>query len=484
MRKVFAETLFCCFLLGPLFPLSAANVDIPNESVKQETKEKYRPSIIEPVPGQFPVPIPNPEEPFRRLMKMRGKDGNRPKTVILKHITGEELFKNKQSDFNRGAFFDTEEYFANSNNKDSKEYAELCKMNMIHQVGLNISKFMDLDSFNALMKDVNDKKYKRKIYIVNESVKYFIDKGLTDPIEISSESKDYFLKQGEKAYNEKNYQLAYTYFTSAIEGEKYDSKLKDCLENLKKAETDFRKGSIVFFGKYEQDGNLDNGPEPIEWIVLKKQDNKLTLLSKYVLTHRILHSVEKKFEWPNSELCIWLNNEFYNIAFDENEKKQLNLVGDNIFYLKDYKGDFVVIPCYKDLEDLDYYWHKTYAVPSDKKAKECIGFEEKPIIFEKDEEGNISEKAVSNYRFQQHDKQQVVITSNKKITPDAESVYWPTGFWVNHMSGNMVKRDSDFNRIYYRNYDENAFSGMSAAKYYNGVRPVIKIDCPTFNNKD
>ena len=42
-------------------------------------------------------------------------------------------------------------------------------------------------------------------------------------------------------------------------------------------------GGIVTFGRYEQDGNEENGPEGIEWIVLDVQDGKVLLLSKYGL---------------------------------------------------------------------------------------------------------------------------------------------------------------------------------------------------------
>ena len=36
-------------------------------------------------------------------------------------------------------------------------------------------------------------------------------------------------------------------------------------------------GGIVTFGRYEHDGNEENGPEEIEWIVLDVQDGKVLL---------------------------------------------------------------------------------------------------------------------------------------------------------------------------------------------------------------
>ena len=44
-----------------------------------------------------------------------------------------------------------------------------------------------------------------------------------------------------------------------------------------------KAGDTIVFGKYEQDGVKANGKEPIEWIVLKEEDNNILVLSKYVI---------------------------------------------------------------------------------------------------------------------------------------------------------------------------------------------------------
>ena len=41
------------------------------------------------------------------------------------------------------------------------------------------------------------------------------------------------------------------------------------------------KGDYFTFGAYEQDNNLANGPEPIEWIVLAKEEKKILIISRY-----------------------------------------------------------------------------------------------------------------------------------------------------------------------------------------------------------
>ncbi len=80
---------------------------------------------------------------------------------------------------------------------------------------------------------------------------------------------------------------------------------------------------IVSFGRYEQDGNLENGPEPIEWIVLAVDDNKALLLSKYILDYRPMHSFLEEFDWKESELREWLEEEFFAKAFTFSEKRKM-----------------------------------------------------------------------------------------------------------------------------------------------------------------
>ena len=41
------------------------------------------------------------------------------------------------------------------------------------------------------------------------------------------------------------------------------------------------EGGIVQFGRYEQDGNPDNGPEPLQWLVLEANEDTLLLITQY-----------------------------------------------------------------------------------------------------------------------------------------------------------------------------------------------------------
>ena len=81
------------------------------------------------------------------------------------------------------------------------------------------------------------------------------------------------------------------------------------------------KGDSFFMGYYEQDGDMTNGREPIEWVVLSKSDTKLLVICKYTLDH-IPYNIEDNGDvtWANCTLRAWLNKVFYKNAFSNEEK--------------------------------------------------------------------------------------------------------------------------------------------------------------------
>ena len=104
--------------------------------------------------------------------------------------------------------------------------------------------------------------------------------------------------------------------------------------------TNFEPGTIVTLGKYEQDGNLDNGPEPIEWIVLAEEDGKYLLVSRYLLDRVQMNATAGVVLWPRTDLRRYLNEDFYTAAFTAQERTAicptyLQDVGceDNVFLL-------------------------------------------------------------------------------------------------------------------------------------------------------
>ncbi len=194
-----------------------------------------------------------------------------------------------------------------------------------------------------------------------------------------------------------------------IEGNKYIDVYTDLnnqideskLVNLKSRDSSIEDCESIIFGRYEIDGNLSNGLENIEWVLvdIDKDNNEAILLSKYVLDYKpyldaayalknkyyelndiynsneyyewinnesideirsdiakIYGETSEKVSWETSTLRDWLNNEFYNTAFSKGEKsviKKKELVSkrfetnynttDNVFCI--------------DVEDLPKYFN-------------------------------------------------------------------------------------------------------------------------------
>ena len=84
-------------------------------------------------------------------------------------------------------------------------------------------------------------------------------------------------------------------------------------------------GDYIKFGNYPQTSNGQN--QPIEWQVLSIENNKMLVISRYGLDCKRFD--DNSNDWESSEICGWLNGDFYNTAFDETEKefiKPVNIV--------------------------------------------------------------------------------------------------------------------------------------------------------------
>ena len=85
-------------------------------------------------------------------------------------------------------------------------------------------------------------------------------------------------------------------------------------------------GDIVTFGHYEQDGDEANGPEEIEWIVLRIKDGGATLISRYALEAMAFSDDEERSTWDVCTLRDWLNGPFIDAAFTGEEQTLLMTV--------------------------------------------------------------------------------------------------------------------------------------------------------------
>ena len=88
-------------------------------------------------------------------------------------------------------------------------------------------------------------------------------------------------------------------------------------------------GEYVPFGAYEQDSNIANGKETIEWLVLDKQGERILAVSKYILDSQAYRHIAESYTtalWENSFIRDWLNNDFLNAAFSVDERALIPVV--------------------------------------------------------------------------------------------------------------------------------------------------------------
>ncbi len=92
---------------------------------------------------------------------------------------------------------------------------------------------------------------------------------------------------------------------------------------------DVQIGDILYFGHYEQDNNLSNGTEEIEWIVLDVDEGKALVTTLYAIDSMEFNQVYEDTTWDQSFLRTWLNGDFYNEAFEKDHQKYISLTKVN-----------------------------------------------------------------------------------------------------------------------------------------------------------
>ncbi len=116
-------------------------------------------------------------------------------------------------------------------------------------------------------------------------------------------------------------------------------------------------GDTIKFGSYEQDDNLYNGKEPLEWIVIAKSDNKVLLLNKYAIGCQ--KYTDWSYKWSECSLRDWLNSIFINAAFNENEKSKI--VDTIVCNTDDTSNDKIFI---LSLDEINQYLNSTQCKPT------------------------------------------------------------------------------------------------------------------------
>ncbi len=118
-----------------------------------------------------------------------------------------------------------------------------------------------------------------------------------------------------------------------------------------------KPGYVVRFGsRWVGDGNCCVTEYEMDWYVLDVQDGKALLLSKNVLDPMPYHAYGEEVSWANCTLREWLNGEFYESSFDDEEKKRIvptlleNVQNPwNTFAEYEYTEDKVFLPAMEEI---------------------------------------------------------------------------------------------------------------------------------------
>ena len=110
-------------------------------------------------------------------------------------------------------------------------------------------------------------------------------------------------------------------------------------------------GETFLYGTYEQDNELVNDKEPIEWVILERDGKRLLAISKYVLDCQPFDMGNTPVTWESCSLRKWLNETFLDAAFSAEEQERFQTVilsedgdrpytsQDRVFLLSADEGD-------------------------------------------------------------------------------------------------------------------------------------------------
>lgn len=126
-------------------------------------------------------------------------------------------------------------------------------------------------------------------------------------------------------------------------------------------------GGKVEFGRYEQDGNTQNGPEPIEWDVVDSFEDGYILVSRYILDgmpwddgsgNGSALELKTEITYEQCSMRRWIRDSFSMQAFTEEERAMIipvSVKGDDILAKKgnQYATDYAFI--LREDEVMDYW---------------------------------------------------------------------------------------------------------------------------------
>lgn len=79
----------------------------------------------------------------------------------------------------------------------------------------------------------------------------------------------------------------------------------------------FDVGNTITYGNYEQDNDFTNGPEEINWLIIDRdKNNRILVISQDIIESLPYGLEDEDATWEFSIVRLYLNNDFYEDAFD------------------------------------------------------------------------------------------------------------------------------------------------------------------------
>lgn len=79
--------------------------------------------------------------------------------------------------------------------------------------------------------------------------------------------------------------------------------------------SEFNPGDILKLGRYNN--------KELEWIILKKESDKILVLCKECIAELPYHNEESEISWESSKLNLWIKKKFTGTAFEKDEKQYI-----------------------------------------------------------------------------------------------------------------------------------------------------------------
>lgn len=233
-----------------------------------------------------------------------------------------------------------------------------------------------------------------------------------------------------------------------VGGVQNESRKKNMKEEMRSA----KPGAMIPFGTYPQSAD-GSDRTPIKWRVLQNSGKELFLLSEYILDCKRYHGKTVNITWfdciditwRDCDLRNWLNDEFYNTAFNADEKKLIKTTHctDNGESSPDTE-DKVFLLSVPEIKDV-----------SDKQGKDLRRTVGTDFAKTKKPDG------CSLYVYDKMNKDNYIIKNDEEVG---------CSWWWLRTQGNKPSRAFFVGT----SFSIRSYANVSAAR--DGVRPALKID--------